>query len=83
MKSANIRPARLKQFNPDAFLSQAGIGRLILEIPKKKRIFSQGDVGDAVFYIQKGRIKLSVVSGGGKRQPSRSWDRATLLGKIA
>jgi CRP/FNR family cyclic AMP-dependent transcriptional regulator len=66
MKSANMKSERLKQFSPEAFLSQAGLGRSILEIPKKKRIFSQGDVGDAVFYIQKGRIKLSVVSGQGK-----------------
>ena len=56
----------LQQFRPETFLSQAGIGRIILEIPKKERFFSQGDDGDAVFYIQKGRAKLSVVSGQGK-----------------
>jgi CRP-like cAMP-binding protein len=38
----------------------------MVEIPKKKRIFAQGDVGDAVFYLQKGRIKLVVVSAQGK-----------------
>jgi CRP/FNR family transcriptional regulator, cyclic AMP receptor protein len=56
----------LKQFRPDAFLSQAGIGRAIVQIPKKKKIFSQGETGEAVFYIQKGRAKLSVVSREGK-----------------
>ncbi len=61
-----MKVATLKQFRPEAFLSQAGIGRIILEIPKKERFFSQGDDGDAVFYIQKGRAKLSVVSGRGK-----------------
>ena len=66
MKSTLTKSARLKQFRPAAFLSRVGVGRTIIEVPKKKRIFSQGDVGDAVFFIQKGRVKLSVVSGEGK-----------------
>jgi CRP/FNR family cyclic AMP-dependent transcriptional regulator len=61
-----MKPGRLKQFRPADFLSQSGVGRTIVEIPKKKRIFSQGDAADAVFFIQKGRAKLSVVSGEGK-----------------
>ena len=61
-----MKSERLKQFRPEVFLSQAGVGRSIVEVPKKKNIFSQGDLGDAVFYIQKGRVKLSVVSGHGK-----------------
>jgi CRP/FNR family cyclic AMP-dependent transcriptional regulator len=55
-----------KRFCPKVFLSQMGIGRTLLEVAKKKHIFSQGDLGDAVFYIQTGRVKLSVVSGQGK-----------------
>jgi CRP/FNR family transcriptional regulator, cyclic AMP receptor protein len=66
MKAATTKSGRLKQFRPAAFLSEAGVGRTIIEIAKKTRIFSQGDVGDAVFFIQKGRAKLSVVSGEGK-----------------
>jgi CRP-like cAMP-binding protein len=42
------------------------LGRTIAEVKKKERIFSQGDIADAVFYIQKGRVRLSVVSGQGK-----------------
>jgi CRP/FNR family transcriptional regulator, cyclic AMP receptor protein len=61
-----MKPERLKEFRPEVFLSHAGVGRTLVEIPKRKRIFAQGDVGDAVFYIQKGRAKLSVVSGAGK-----------------
>lgn len=61
-----MKAARAKQFDPEKFLRETGIGRTILEIPKKKRIFNQGEVGDAVFYLQKGRAKLSVVSGSGK-----------------
>jgi len=37
-----------------------------MTISKKRKIFSQGDIGDAVFYIQKGKAKLSVVSRQGK-----------------
>src|SRR5438874_12122463 len=55
-------PRKLQQFQPEVFLSQAGIGREIVGVPKNKKIFSQGELGEAVFYIQKGRAKLSVVS---------------------
>jgi len=65
-KSTYMQSAGLKQFRPEVFLSHSGMGRTIVEIAKKKRIFSQGDAGDAVFYIQKGRAKLSVVSREGK-----------------
>jgi CRP/FNR family transcriptional regulator, cyclic AMP receptor protein len=61
-----MKPEKLKEFRPEVFLSHAGVGRTLIEVPKKKRIFSQGDAGDAVFYIRKGRAKLSVVSGRGK-----------------
>src|SRR2546423_8176985 len=61
-----MKSATLKQFRPEAFLSQSGVGRAIVEIPKKKTLFSQGDPGDSVYYIQKGRARLSVVSGTGK-----------------
>src|SRR5437868_1670825 len=59
-------PRKLQQFQPEVFLSQAGIGREIVEVPKNKKIFSQGEIGEAVFYIQKGRARLSVVSREGK-----------------
>ena len=61
-----MKSATLKQFRPEAFLSQSGVGRAIVEVPKKKTLFSQGDPGDSVYYIQKGRARLSVVSGTGK-----------------
>jgi CRP/FNR family transcriptional regulator, cyclic AMP receptor protein len=61
-----MKSKTFKQFRPEAFLSQTGLGRTIAEVKKKERIFSQGDIADAVFYIQKGRVRLSVVSGQGK-----------------
>jgi CRP/FNR family cyclic AMP-dependent transcriptional regulator len=49
-------------FNPITFLATIGEGRKSLSVPGKQGIFSQGDPADAVFYIQKGKVKLSVVS---------------------
>jgi CRP/FNR family transcriptional regulator, cyclic AMP receptor protein len=53
-------------FKPQVFLSKTGVGRTIKEVKKGKRIFTQGQRGEAVFYIQKGRVKLAVVSREGK-----------------
>lgn len=53
---------RKTPFDPEAFLAKAGIGRAISKYPNRKTVFSQGAAADAVFYIQKGKIKLTVVS---------------------
>jgi CRP/FNR family transcriptional regulator, cyclic AMP receptor protein len=53
-------------FDPKAFLAKVGEGKAISKYRKNKIIFSQGAVADAVFYIQKGKIKLTVVSERGK-----------------
>jgi CRP/FNR family cyclic AMP-dependent transcriptional regulator len=53
-------------FDPNAFLATIGEGRKILAVRKKQSIFSQGDEAHAVFYVQKGRVKLTVVSKIGK-----------------
>jgi CRP/FNR family cyclic AMP-dependent transcriptional regulator len=53
-------------FDPNTFLSSIGEGRRSLHFSKKQTVFAQGDATDAVFYIQKGRIKLTVLSSGGK-----------------
>jgi CRP/FNR family cyclic AMP-dependent transcriptional regulator len=55
------------QFDPETFLSIINGGRkMILAFPEKQTIFAQGDSSDAVFYIQKGKVKLTVVSQSGK-----------------
>jgi CRP-like cAMP-binding protein len=56
----------VRTFDPKIFLAQTGLGRTILEYRKHKVIFAQGDPCDAVFYIQKGQIKLTVLSARGK-----------------
>src|ERR1700741_3058190 len=53
-------------FNSDTFLATIGDGRTILSVEKKQTIFSQGDPADAIFYVQKGRVRLTVVSQAGK-----------------
>ena len=53
-------------FDPQLFLSKVGKGKTTLESPKKHTIFSQGDAAEAVFYIQTGKVKLTVVSQHGK-----------------
>jgi len=57
---------REKTFRPAAFLASAGAGRTIVDLKKGQRIFSQGDAANAVFYVQTGKIKLSVISKRGK-----------------
>jgi CRP/FNR family transcriptional regulator, cyclic AMP receptor protein len=53
-------------FDPKAFLAIVGDGKTILEFGKDQVVFAQGDAADAVFYIQKGRVKVVVISEQGK-----------------
>jgi CRP/FNR family transcriptional regulator, cyclic AMP receptor protein len=53
-------------FDPKKFLATIGEGRKVVAFPKKKAIFTQGDAADAVFYIQEGKVRLTVVSKVGK-----------------
>jgi CRP-like cAMP-binding protein len=63
----NTAQIQLKDaFDPRAFLSQGGAGKTIEKYAKNHKIFSQGDVADAVFFIQKGKVKITVLSEHGK-----------------
>jgi CRP/FNR family cyclic AMP-dependent transcriptional regulator len=53
-------------FEPKAFLAKVGDGKTISKYQKDQVVFSQGNEADAVFYIQKGKIKLTVISQRGK-----------------
>jgi CRP/FNR family cyclic AMP-dependent transcriptional regulator len=61
-----VTAKKVSQFNPNKFLSTIDGGRKIEAFPKKQTIFVQGDPSDAVFYIQKGKVRLTVVSRIGK-----------------
>ena len=75
-------------FNPQTFLSQVGTGKKSLAFPEKQIIFSQGDTADSVFYIQAGKVKLSVVSQEGKEavvailEPTAFFGEACLTGQV-
>ena len=53
-------------FDPKIFLATGGAGRAIAQYRKNEVVFSQGDPADAIFYIQKGKVKVTVVSKSGK-----------------
>jgi CRP-like cAMP-binding protein len=53
-------------FDPAAFLASAGLGRKIIELKERETFFTQGDLTDSIFYLQKGRARLTVVSKSGK-----------------
>ena len=57
---------RAAPFNPKALLARVAEGRSVESFRRKQVIFAQGDPADAVFYVQKGRVKLTVVSKQGK-----------------
>ena len=61
-----VKRKRRSSFNPKSFLGKVGEGRSIHAYPEAQIIFSQGDSADAVFYIQKGKVKFTVVSKRGK-----------------
>jgi CRP/FNR family cyclic AMP-dependent transcriptional regulator len=56
----------LAKFEAATFLANSGLGRKIVQLKPKSAFFSQGNPADAVFYLQKGRAKLTVVSQAGK-----------------
>jgi len=68
--SSGISPVGTKHliagFDPETFLAKAGVGRTVVNLKKKDAAFSQGAQADAVFYIQKGKVQLTVVSKIGK-----------------
>ncbi|HMI10254.1 MAG TPA: Crp/Fnr family transcriptional regulator [Bradyrhizobium sp.] len=51
-----------KPFDPQVFLEKVGAGKSIHKFEKNQNVFVQGDVADTVYYIQKGKIKLTVIS---------------------
>jgi CRP/FNR family cyclic AMP-dependent transcriptional regulator len=74
-------------FNPKTFLTRVGSGKTIFKARKNQNIFSQGDAADAVFYVQDGRVKLTVVSQQGKEavvailEPTSFFGEACLAGE--
>ena len=66
-----------------AFLASAGLGRRIIQLAAKKPFFSQGDPANSVFYLQKGRAKLTVVSPAGKEATITILSEGDFIGEEA
>ena len=83
MKRKQIAP-----FDPQTFLKQVGSGKTTLTCPKKQILFSQGDAADAVFYIQTGKVKLTVISSQGNEaivallEPGAFFGEGCLAGQL-
>jgi CRP/FNR family cyclic AMP-dependent transcriptional regulator len=79
VQSSEERPA----FDAEAFLESAGAARSVASYPKGKTVFSQGQPSDAVMYIQKGGIKISVLSRTGKEAVVAMLGRGDFFGEGA
>jgi CRP/FNR family transcriptional regulator, cyclic AMP receptor protein len=86
--SLTVAVKRSVGFDPNIFLANIGEGRKILIVPKKQVIFSQGDGADAIFYVQKGKVRLTVVSKIGKEatigivNPGNFFGEGSLAGQL-
>jgi CRP/FNR family cyclic AMP-dependent transcriptional regulator len=72
---------KTREFDPTTFLATIGEGRKSLAVSKKQGIFAQGDEADAVFYIQKGKIRLTVVSKTGREATIGIVDEGNFFGE--
>jgi CRP/FNR family transcriptional regulator, cyclic AMP receptor protein len=63
---ATVKAKRSTRFNAQAFLASAGVAKKIVEYRRGEEIFAQGDACEHVLYIQKGNVKLSVISKSGQ-----------------
>jgi len=81
----NLRTAETgsTQFEVNAFLATAGLGRRIIQVKTKGVLFSQGHAADSVFYLQKGCAKLVVVSRSGKEATIALFSAGDFIGEEA
>src|SRR5579871_3828530 len=72
MRNKITTKRKIRDFNPHTFLSTTGRGRDMLSYEKKDIIFGQGDKTGGIYFVQKGKVRLIVVSDAGKEA---SWPR--------
>ncbi len=88
MQRKSLPRKQTTPFNPQTFLAKIGRGGTSLTSSKKQILFSQGDAAEAVFYIQGGKVKLTVVSQQGKEaivailEPGSFFGESCLAGQI-
>jgi len=81
--SASAPAKKKRNFNPHAFLATIGEGRKSVLFRGKQRVFAQGDLADSVFYIQTGKVKLTVVSTTGKEATIAIFGEEDFFGEAA
>ena len=87
-RPARDRHKRTAAFDAAAFLARPGDGRSVIKYRKNDIVFSQGDPADAIFYIQKGKLKVTVVSDRGKEAvasilgPDEFFGEACMAGQL-
>ncbi len=72
-----------RAFDVAAYLKSAGLGRRIVELTPKQAFYSQGDLSDSVFYLQKGRARVTVVSHAGKEATITLLSAGDFVGECA
>ena len=83
-----LAPKKTTSCNPQTFLAKITPGKTLLKSPKKQILCSQGDTADAVFYVQAGKVKLTVVSPQGKEaiiammEPGSFFGEGCLAGQL-
>jgi CRP/FNR family cyclic AMP-dependent transcriptional regulator len=83
MMNHSERQGKTRRFDPKTFLATIGEGRKNVSVARKRVVFSQGDVADAVFYIKKGKVRLTVVSKTGKEATIAIMSEANFFGEGA
>jgi CRP/FNR family cyclic AMP-dependent transcriptional regulator len=83
MMNHSERPGKTRRFDPNTFLATIGEGRKNVSVARKHVVFSQGDIADAVFYIKKGKVRLTVVSKTGKEATIAIMSEANFFGEGA
>src|SRR5450755_4840035 len=53
-------------FDPETFLARAGLGKQVFNLKKNETAYAQGDAADAIFYVQRGQLRVTVTSANGK-----------------
>src|SRR5581483_9680580 len=73
--------AKKRRFDVEAFLASADGGRTIAKYRKNRSIFAQGDPADSVFYVQEGKVKITVLSAQGKEAVVAIHGKGDFLGE--
>ena len=76
-----MSPKMKPVFDPVLFLAKVGEGRTIADYSRDQVVFSQGDRADSIFYVQRGKVKLTVVSNAGKEAVIAILDAGDFLGE--